>query len=142
MKKLFFQRSGFYCGDLRWGNQAISFDESQGGLVLHYNSFICLVDGYDCANPSVFFASNITKGTFKKLSKLLSKDKKAYYEYIYKDFYSKRPKIDWLQFNARDSKAVFRSIQKGDMQPVEEIFNLQGVVANGFDYPMPEKLAK
>lgn len=128
------RKSGLYCGELRWGSQLLKFNNE--GAVLHYNSFICLVDGYNSAKPSVYFATKVKKRTLKKLNKLLSKDKKEYYDYIYKDFYKKKPKMQWLEFNSTDSSAIYTSIKNGDFSIINDIFNQSDMDANGFDIAM------
>ena len=132
-------KSGLYCGDIQWGSKLLKLNDT--GAVLHYNSFICLIDGYDSANPTVYFATKVKKRTLKKLNKLLSKDKQKYYEYIFRDFYKGNMcgKIKWLQLNGMDSKAIYDGIRNGDYNYINDLFNQSDMIANGFNVPMNEK---
>lgn len=124
------KKAGLYGGEFRWGSQGIKIGER---VTLTYNSMLVLVANYDANKPEVYFVSSMKKGIEKKLKKLLAKNKRDYYDYICKDFYSKKPKIKWLKFNDADAKRICQGIKLECYDMVGEVFGVTDMECVDFD---------
>lgn len=124
------KKTGLYGGEFRWGRQAIKVGER---VTLTYDSMLVLVANYDVSRPEVYFVSSLKMGMGRKLKKLLAKSKKEYYEYICKDFYSKKPKIQWLKFNDKDALNITQGIKNGCYEMVGDVIGVENVECVDFD---------
>lgn len=124
------KKNGLYSGEFRWGFKSIRVGKR---VTLSYDSMIVLVANYDATRPEVYFVSSMGNFTNRKLKKLLSKDKKAYYDFICEDFYSNKPKIKWMKFNDADALRITEGIKLGCYDMVGDVFGISDITCLDFD---------